>query len=52
MLYTDKKICEYEWYEKFEIIEGIKQYLDDEIQEKIYHFSKRNFDINQEIYLE
>lgn len=51
MLYTDKKICEYELYEQFEIIDGIKQYLDDKIQEKIYHLSRGNFDINQETYL-
>lgn len=51
MLYTDKDINEYELTEKFEVIDGIKQYLDEETKKKIYYLSGRDFDITNDTYL-
>ena len=50
-LYTDKKISEYELYEQFEIVRGIKQYLDEETKERVYSLSGRNFDMTHNTYL-
>ena len=50
-LYTDKKISEYELDEQFEIVRGIKQYLDEETKEKVYSLSERNFDMTNNTYL-
>lgn len=51
MLYTDKKIGEYELYERYEIAKGIMQYLEDETREKIHHLSECKFDIELATYL-
>lgn len=50
MLYSDKELSEYELHEKFEIINGIQQFLDEETKNRIYHLSK-DFDENNDIYL-
>lgn len=51
MLYANKDIREYELEEISEVTDGIKQYLDKDIKEKIYNLSRRDFDTDQETYL-
>lgn len=50
-LYIDKNISEYELYEQFEIVKGIKQYLDEETKERVYFLSGRDFDTTHNIYI-
>ena len=51
MLYKGENISEYEVYEKFEIVDGIRQFLNNDVQKNIYDLSKWQYDIEEETYL-